>query len=99
MKRLLFTMTCILMLTANAGVRTDERENTLILAQGDYKKIGITAVPTDILKALTQRYKGYLLDGAWVSEEDGFRLSLSNERKHITSFYKSTGEFIKDDVK
>ncbi|MGQ2982642.1 hypothetical protein [Flavobacterium sp.] len=99
MKRLLITMISILTLSANAGATSNERERALAFAQGDYKEIGITAVPTDILRSLTKRYKGFLLDEAWISEEDGFRLSLSNERKHITSFYKSTGEFIKDEVK
>ncbi|WP_294823726.1 hypothetical protein [uncultured Flavobacterium sp.] len=97
MRRFVITITFILALSADAGVRSHE---IMVNAPcSDFRKIDITAVPAGILKSVTHRYEGYSLSEAWICEEDGFKLALLKDRKHILSFYKSTGEFIKDEVK
>ncbi len=67
MKKILLTMTFIIALSANAGITDNAMIND---RQYEYRKIDVTAVPVDILKAISDKYNGYTVSEAMMSEEN-----------------------------
>ncbi|RYJ45409.1 hypothetical protein [Flavobacterium beibuense] len=62
----------------------------------EYKKIGVSQVPADVLKSISAKYAGYSLTEAFVSEDAEYKVVLSKEGNKVTAFYKATGEFVKE---
>lgn len=62
----------------------------------EYKKIGVSQVPADVLKSISAKYAGYSLTEAFVSEDAEYKVVLSKERNKVTAFYKATGKFVKE---
>lgn len=99
MKRYL-TMIFILALLANAGaVPIAAPVNWITKQQDVYRKIEVTDVYTNVLKNISDNYNGYSVSEAWISEENGYKLELVKKERSLMVYYKSTGEFIKEEVK
>ena len=64
----------------------------------EYSKLASTQVPADILKTASSRYSGYALNEAYVSEDKEYKLVLSKSGKLLKAYFKSTGEFIKEEA-
>jgi hypothetical protein len=70
-----------------------------VFQEKEYKKVETNEVPANILKNASTRYSGYALNEAYVSEDGEYKLVVSKDRKTVKAYYKSTGEFIKEEAK
>lgn len=99
MKNVFLTTAFILSLSANAALSVVNIPVAIIKVQEkEYKKVETNQVPADILKQASSRYSGYALNEAYSSEDGEYKLVLSKDGKTIKAYYKSTGEFIKEEA-
>ncbi len=98
MKGLLITL-FVAAFSGNAAGKIPRQEAQAI--PDGYKRIEIMAVAADVLKAVSDKYSLYSLSEAYLSDEDRneYRLVLIYGKKKLVVHYKSTGEFIKEEVK
>jgi hypothetical protein len=100
MKNLFLATALVLSLSANADSTIGKSDITVLEYQEkEYKKVETTQVPADILKNASTRYSGYALNEAFASEDGEYRLILTKDGKIVKAYYKSTGEFIKEEAK
>ena len=100
MKNLLLTTAFLLGLSVAA--KTTISTNVAILSvyqEKEYKKVENTQVPADILKQVNTRYSGYALLETYIAADSEYKLVLNKDGKTVTAYYKSTGEFIKEEAK
>jgi len=60
-----------------------------------YQKIDNTQVPVNVLKNVSSRYSGYVLNKSYSSGNGILKLVLSRSGKTVSAFYRTTGQFIK----
>lgn len=100
MKTIFLTTAILLSLSANAVTAVASNQVVISLYQEkEYKKVETNQVPADILKQASSRYSGYALTEAYASENGEYKLILSKDAKTVKAYYKSTGEFIKEEAK
>ena len=100
MKTIFLTAAILLSLSANAITVVAGNEVVISICQEkDYKKVETNQVPADILKQASSRYSGYALTEAYASEDGEYKLVLSKDGKTVKAYFKSTGEFIKEEAK
>ena len=100
MKNLFLAATLILALSANAtNFKATGNDITIALdQQKEYKKIETSQVPADVLKQASSKYSGFALTEAHVSEDGEYKLVLAKDGKSVKAYFKSTGEFIKEEA-
>ena len=82
---------------ATATVATD----TTVSAnqEKEYKKVEQSQIAPDVLKQAVTKYQNYSLVEALVAEDGTeYKLVLTKDGKNLTAFYKSNGEFIKEET-
>ncbi|KGO90917.1 hypothetical protein [Flavobacterium subsaxonicum] len=98
MKNLFLTAALVLALGANAAsVTLNTTSFTFQVNQEkEYKKVDASAVPAAILKEISTKYSGYAITDAYASEDGEYKLVVAKDKKTVTVFYTSTGEFVKE---
>lgn len=99
MKNLFLTAAIVLSLSVNAAVFVKGEVMVVVHQEKEYKKVETTQVPADILKNASTRYSGFALDEAYVAGDGEYKLVLSKDGKLVKAYFKSTGEFIKEEAK
>lgn len=90
----------VFILSANASNNTviiDKVVSTLE-QEKEFKKVETIQVPVEVLKQVSTKYSGYALKEAYSSEDGEFKLVLAKENKTVKTYYKRTGEFIKEEA-
>lgn len=100
MRILLLFATLVRMSTANAEDYRIERNGTIITVnqEKEYKKVGISEVPAQLLKQVSSKYAGYTLTEAHASDDGDFKIVLVKGNNRIKAYYKATGVFIKEEA-
>jgi len=98
MKNLFLTAALVLALGANASAITLNTLSVIseVNQEKEYKKVDATAVPAAILKEISTKYSGYAITDAYASEDGEYKLVVAKDKKTVTVFYTSTGEFVKE---
>ena len=100
MKNVFLTVALVICLSANAGSAIGSSEIISSMCQEkEYKKVETTQVPADILKNASSRYSGFALNEAYSAEDGEYKLVLSKDGKTLKAYYKSNGEFVKEEAK
>ena len=101
MRKLLVIFAIVLSYTAQP-MQSTAKHNIVFTSfqeqEKEYNKLESTQVPADILKTASSRYSGYALNEAYVSEDKEYKLVLSKSGKSLRAYFKSTGEFIKEEA-
>lgn len=84
---------------SNASVINAGDKVASVIQEREYKKVETNEVPSNILKNASTRYSGYALNEAYASQDGEYKLVVSKDAKTIKAYYKSTGEFIKEEAK
>ena len=67
--------------------------------QGDYNKIQQSQIAPAVLKTAVAKYKDYSLVEALIAEDgSNYKLVLTKDGKDVAAYYKSNGEFIKEET-
>jgi len=67
--------------------------------QGDYSKIQQSQIAPAVLKTAVAKYKDYALVEALIAEDGtNYKLVLTKDGKDVAAYYKSNGEFIKEET-
>ncbi|KGO87053.1 hypothetical protein Q765_07525 [Flavobacterium rivuli WB 3.3-2 = DSM 21788] len=67
--------------------------------QGDYNKIEQSQIAPAVLKTAVAKYKDYALVEALIAEDgSNYKLVLTKDGKDVAAYYKSNGEFIKEET-
>lgn len=106
MKNLFLSAALVLGLAANAqteiaNASAPVTNDTTVSAnqEKEYKKIEQSQIAPDVLKQAVTKYQDYSLVEALVSEDGTeYKLVLTKDSKNVTAFYKSNGEFIKEET-
>lgn len=103
MKNLFLSAALVLGLAANAQteIANASATDTTVSAnqEKEYKKIEQSQIAPDVLKQAVTKYQDYSLVEALVSEDGTeYKLVLTKDSKNVTAFYKSNGEFIKEET-
>jgi hypothetical protein len=93
------TITLIVMLYANTADANLLSAKNYELHCSGYQRIENTQVPADVLRNVSSKYNGYVLNEAFSSGKGIFKLTLNKAGKTVVAYYKSTGEFIKLEAK
>ena len=65
----------------------------------DYNKIQQAEIAPAVLKEAVSKYKDYALVEALIAEDGStYKLVLTKDGKDVAAFYKTTGEFIKEET-
>ena len=65
----------------------------------EYKKIAQAEIAPDVLKPAVAKYKGYaLVEALMATDGSEYKLVLTKDGKDIAAFFKSNGEFIKEET-
>ncbi|MHA3787403.1 hypothetical protein ACX0HA_04270 [Flavobacterium hauense] len=99
MKIQLLSLFLLAGLSADAVVSIDNNMVIISLQEKQYKKVEVSQVPAEILKQASVKYSGYALNEVFVYENLEYKLVLSKNNKAVNAYYKSTGEFIKEEAK
>lgn len=98
MKKIFLTAALVLALGANAKQVTISTTAFTheVKQEKEYKKIDTTAVPVAVLKEISTKYSGYIISEAFASEDGEYKLALAKDKKTVTVYYNSEGEFVKE---
>jgi len=97
MKKILLSMALLFALSVTASALHVNNSDVLTIKQEkQFKKVEISQVPADVLKAVTDKYAGYTLEEAYVSDKAVYKLILSKAGRKIEAHYSETGKFIKE---
>jgi len=67
--------------------------------KGDYSKIQQSQIAPAVLKTAVAKYKDYALVEALIAEDgSNYKLVLTKDGKDVAAYYKSNGEFIKEET-
>jgi len=67
--------------------------------QADYSKIQQSQIAPAVLKTAVAKYKDYALVEALIAEDgSNYKLVLTKDGKDVAAYYKSNGEFIKEET-
>lgn len=81
--------------TTTAAPATTQAANT----QSDYQTIKQSDIAPEVLKNAVAKYKDYALVEALVANDKSkYKLVLTKDGKDVAVYYKSTGEFIKEET-
>lgn len=61
-----------------------------------YKTVATKDVPVVILKEIIEKYPGYKVTAAGVSEDKEYKLNVSDGKTNLVLFYTASGEFVKE---
>lgn len=65
----------------------------------DYSKIQQSQIAPAVLKEAVTKYKDYSLVEAMIAEDgSNYKLVLTKDGKDVAAYYKTTGEFIKEET-
>lgn len=106
MKNLFLSAALVLGLAANAqteianATATVATDTTVSANQEkEYKKVEQSQIAPDVLKQAVAKYQNYSLVEALVAQDGTeYKLVLTKDGKNLTAFYKSNGEFIKEET-
>ena len=102
MKNLFLTAALVLTIIANAGTITTTtvtNDVTYSYQEKEYKKITQAEIAQEVLNKAVEKYQGYALVEAFVaSDGTDYKLVLTKNDKDVAVFYKSNGEFIKEEA-
>lgn len=102
MKNILITASCLLALASHASKFTYNNFANLTATEQQekgYKQVEQSTLTSEVLKSVGSKYKDYTLAGTFISTDNkDYRIILTKGDKKITAYYKSTGEFIKEEV-
>lgn len=97
MKKLFTLVLMITVTTAGfAGVVSFKTPKDIVLQEKVYKKIEIKEIPEPITKELKEKYPGYTVTHAGVSEDKEYKLSITDTKQPVTVYYTASGEFVKE---
>jgi len=72
---------------------------TAAAGQEDYSKIQQSQIAPAVLKTAVAKYKDYALVEALIAEDgSNYKLVLTKDGKDVAAYYKSNGEFIKEET-
>lgn len=96
-------LTAALALTLSAGATTlNTINNTNISVQEqekEYKKVDQGAITQEVLKSAVAKYQGYELVNAYMAADGSdYKFELTKDGKEVTAYFKSNGEFIKEET-
>ena len=85
--------------TATAQPAAAATTTTAAADQGDYNKIQQSQIAPAVLKTAVAKYKDYALVEALIAEDgSNYKLVLTKDGKDVAAYYKSNGEFIKEET-
>ena len=85
--------------TATAQPAAATTTATAAADQGDYNKIQQSQIAPAVLKTAVAKYKDYALVEALIAEDgSNYKLVLTKDGKDVAAYYKSNGEFIKEET-
>lgn len=99
MKNFLFSIIVIVSILLSDSVAMNKIEVFSLLQQVPLKKIEANQIPSQVLKQASIRYSGFSLNEVFVSENNEYKLVLKKNDKVINAYYKSTGDFIREEAK
>ncbi|MFP9115613.1 hypothetical protein ACLI1A_16860 [Flavobacterium sp. RHBU_3] len=95
MKKFLLIIVVGTMLNGFSAFATPLSQDT-VMQEKVYTKIAADKVAAAVLKEITEKYEGYTIAEAYVSEDSEYKLVLKKEQTQVTVFYNSKGEFLKE---
>ncbi|TRW25386.1 hypothetical protein FMM05_08775 [Flavobacterium zepuense] len=97
MKNIFFTAAFLFAIGANAATNMFSGLYLVEVKQNkEYRKVDATSVPAAILKDVSTKYSGYVIKEAYASDDNEYKLELNKDKKAVTVYYSSTGEFVKE---
>ncbi len=101
MKNLFLSAALVLAMAANATtLNTIVKEDSVgVYQEKEYKKITQNDIAQPVLKSAVEKYKDYALVEAFVAADGtDYKLVLTKDNKDVAVYYKSTGEFLKEEA-
>jgi len=109
MKNLFLAAALVLGLAANAQTETTTTQpqapvttqvTPVAAEQGkDYTKVQQSEIAPEVLKEAVGKYKGYqLVEALKATDGSDYKLVLTKDGKDVAAYFKSTGEFIKEEA-
>lgn len=109
MKKLFLSAALMLALAANAQTEKTATSNpaepvtaeaTAVTEQSkEYKAIEQSEIKAEVLSPAVKKYQGYaLVEALMATDGSEYKLVLRKDDKDIAVFYKSNGEFIKEET-
>jgi len=84
--------------TQPAATATDATTATASTDEG-FKKIAQSEIAIDVLRPAVKKYEGFSLVEAMVAEDGSqYKLVLTKDGKDVAAYFKSNGEFIKEET-
>jgi hypothetical protein len=85
--------------TQRPATMADPATATASASQEDYSKIQQSQIAPAVLKTAVAKYKDYSLVEALIAQDgSNYKLVLTKDGKDVTAYYKSNGEFIKEET-
>jgi hypothetical protein len=101
MKKVVLCAALVLALGVQALAKHHVAEIQYTAAQEKvYKKIETTAVPASILKEISEKYPGYVVNESYAAEDaSGYKIVVKKESDIENIYYNAAGEFVKEEKK
>lgn len=101
MKNLFLSAALVFAIAANAATLNTIETNTTVSVyqEKEYKKITQDEIVQPVLKSAVEKYKDYALLEAFVAADGtDYKLVLTKDNKDVAVYYKSNGEFLKEEA-
>ncbi|PZR18845.1 MAG: hypothetical protein DI539_16175 [Flavobacterium psychrophilum] len=83
----------------NAVTATDSKSVISLTQEVQDKKVETNQIPSQVLKQASIRYSGFALEEAFITGKGDYKLVLKKNDKALNAYYKSTGEFIREEAR
>lgn len=103
MKNLFLSAALVLALSVSAAkvnqATTITKTKTVKYQEKEYKKIEQSEITPEVMKSAVAKYQGYSLVDAYVAQDGSdYKFVLTKDGKDIAAYFKSSGEFIKEET-